>query len=44
MEVVGSDRKKVLWKLLDDHVVEEVNYHDEIGLWGFNFNLRGEDE
>ena len=34
MEVVSSDRKKGIWEVLDNHVVEEVHYHDEIGLRG----------
>ena len=34
MEVVVCDRKKVLWVVLDYHVVEEATGHDEIGLRG----------
>ena len=32
VEVVGYDRKKVLLEVVDDHVLEEENYHDEIVL------------
>ena len=32
VEVVGYDRNKVLWEVVEDHVVEEVDDHDEIGL------------
>ena len=39
VEVVGSDRRKVHWGVVDDHVVKEGNYHDEIGLRGLDFNL-----
>ena len=39
MEVVCSGGKKVLWEVVDDHVVEEENVHNEIGLWGFDFNF-----
>ena len=42
--VVGSDTKKVLWEVVDDHVVEEENDHDEIGLRGFDFDLFGKYE
>ena len=37
VEVYGYDRKKVLQEVVDDHVVEEKNDPDEIGLQGFNF-------
>ena len=30
--------------MVDDHVVEEGNDHDEIGLRGFGFNLFDKDE
>ena len=43
MEVVGYDRKKVLWWVLEDHVIVEVNYHEDIGLQGFGLNLFEED-
>ena len=44
MEVSGSDGKKVLWEVVDDHVVEEGKEHDDIGLWGFDFNLIDKDK
>ena len=44
MEVVGHDKNKVLWEVVDDHVVEEPTDHDEIGLWGFDINFLDEDE
>ena len=37
MEVSGSDGKKVLWEVVDDHFVEEIKKHDEIVLRGFDF-------
>ena len=39
VEVLGCDRKKVLWGVLDDRVVEEKTDNDDIGLQGFNFNF-----
>ena len=39
MEVVCYDGTKVLWEVVDDHFVNELNYHDEIGLRWFGFNL-----
>ena len=39
MEVVGNDKKKVLWEVVDNHVVEEPTDHEEIGLQGFDFNF-----
>ena len=44
VEVVGHDRKKVLWGVVNDHTVEEPTDHDEIGLRGFSFNFFDEDE
>ena len=44
VEVVSSDGKKVLWREVDNHFVQEENDYDEIGLWGFGFNLFNEDE
>ena len=32
VEVFVSDGKEVLWEVVDNHVVEEWNDHDEIGL------------
>ena len=37
--VLGYDGNKVLWKVVDNHAVEETKENDEIGLWGFDFNL-----
>ena len=39
MKVVSNDKKKVLWEVVDNHVVEEPTDHDEIGLLGFDFNV-----
>ena len=39
MEVSGSDGKKDIWEVVDDHVVEDVKELDEIGLQGFGFVL-----
>ena len=39
MEVVGYGGTKILWKFVEDHVVEEETDHDEIGLRGFGFIL-----
>ena len=44
MEVTGYDGKKFLWEVVDDHVVEEGKEHDEIGLWGFDFDLFEKDK
>ena len=44
MEVVGHDRKRVLWELFYDHAVEDPNDNYEIGLWGFDFNFFDEDK
>ena len=44
MEVVSHDRKKVIWEVVGDYVIEEATDHDEIGLQGFDFNFFGEDE
>ena len=40
----GSDGKRVLWEVVDYHVVEQPKKNDEIGLWGFYFNLFGKDK
>ena len=42
VDVFGSNGNKVLWEVVDDYVIEEQSFHDEIGLWGFKFNLLGE--
>ena len=44
VEVVGHDRKKVLWEVVGDHVVEQPTDHDEIGLRGFDSNCFEEDK
>ena len=36
MKVVGHDRKKFIWEVVNDYVVEEPTDHDEIGLQGFD--------
>ena len=37
MEVSGSEGKKVLWEVVENHVVEEGSKYYEIVLWGFDF-------
>ena len=44
LEVVGHDKKNVLWEVVNDHVVEEPSDHKDIGLRGFDFNIFDEDE
>ena len=44
VEVVGHDKKKVLWKVVENHVVEELSNHKGIGLREFDFNIINEDE
>ena len=44
VEVVGNDKKKLIWEVVGDHVVEEPSDHEEIGLRGFDFNIFDEDE
>ena len=44
VEVVGHDKKKVTWKVVDDHAVEEPSDHEDIGIRGFDFNIFDEDE
>ena len=39
VEFSGHDKKKVLWEVVDDHVVEEPTDHEEIGLRVFDFNV-----
>ena len=41
---MGHDKKKVLWEVVRDHVVEEPCDHVDIGLRGFDFNIFYEDE
>ena len=44
VEVMGHDKKKVIWEVVGDHVVEETSDHEYIGLRGFDFNIFDEDE
>ena len=44
LEVVGHDKKKVLWEVVDDNIVEDPTDHEEIWLRGFDFNVFDEDE
>ena len=44
MEVVGSDRKEVLWEVVDGHVIEEENDHEDTGLREFDFSFFDKDE
>ena len=37
VEVFGHDKKKVLWVVVDSHVIEEPTDREEIGLWGFDY-------
>ena len=39
VEVVGHDKKKVIWEVVNYHVVEEPSDNEEIGLQGFDFNV-----
>ena len=43
VEVVGHDKKRVLWEVVGDHVVEEPSDHEDIGLRGFYFIIFDED-
>ena len=43
VELYENDRKKVIWKVVDDHVVEEGFEHEELGPQGFDFNLFDEE-
>ena len=44
MEVVSHNGKKILLKVVDDHVLEEATDHDEIRLKGFDLNFLNEDK
>ena len=44
VEFVGHDRKKVIWEVQYNHVIEEPTDHNEIGQWGLDFNLFNEKE
>ena len=39
VDLVGHDKKKVLWEVVGDHVLEEPPDHEEIGLQGVDFNF-----
>ena len=39
VEVDLKENNKVIWEVVDDHVVEEGVEHEELGLRGFGFNL-----
>ena len=41
---MGHNKKKVLWDVVGDHVVEEPCDHEDIILRGFGFNIFNEDE
>ena len=43
VEVSDKDGKKIIWEVINDHVVEDVVEHEELGLWGFDFNLFNEE-
>ena len=38
-EVTYKDRKKLIWEVVYDHVVEEGVEHEELGIQSFDFNL-----
>ena len=44
VEFVGHNKKKVLWEVVEDHFVEEPTDHEQIGLWGYDFNVFYQDE
>ena len=41
---MGHDKKKVLWEVVVDHVMEEQSDHEDMGLRGFDFNIFNENE
>ena len=43
VEVADKDGKKVIWEVVDDHVVGEGVEHEELDLRGFDFNLFDEE-
>ena len=43
IKVTDKDGKRLIWEVIDDHVVEEGVEHEELGLLGFDFNLFDED-
>ena len=44
VEVVGHDKKKLLWEVVDDHIIEDPSDHKDIGLQGFDLNMFDKDE
>ena len=44
VEVVGHDKNKLIWEVVDDHVVEYPSDHEDIILRGFGFNIFDEDD
>ena len=44
VEVVGHNKKKLFWEVVDDHMVEEPSDHEDIGLRGIDFNIFDEYE
>ena len=43
VEVYDKERKKLIWEVVDYHMVEEGVEHEEIRLRGFDFNLFDEE-
>ena len=43
VEVSDKDRKRVIWEVIDDHVVEQGVDHKELCLRSFDFNLSHEE-
>ena len=43
VEFYDKDLKKVIWEVVNNHVVDEGIEHKEIGLRGFDFNLCNEE-
>ena len=43
VEVADKDGRKVIWEVVNDHVVEEWVEHEELGLQGFYFDLFDEE-
>ena len=44
VEVLGHDKKMVLWEVVGDHVVEDPSDQKDIGLRGFDLNILDEVE
>ena len=43
MGIFGNDKKKVIWEVVDYHVLEEPTDHEEIGIQGFYLKKIEED-